>query len=369
MYRVLVHGSDEREYRSLKDVLPDNIKLNYIIDRNRLLNMVDEDIHGIVLRFSNPDYTDLTFVKKVSDSIGFAGVIVVVSGVTPAQAVSCMRNGAYDCFVGPLDGETISPCLVRMIDTSFSMEQKKTATFISGDSRIMADLRKRLVLLAKDSHPVLITGETGSGKDLAARTIHMTSSRREEPFIAVNCAAYTDELLRSELFGSLRGAYTDSTDRPGLFESSHGGTLFLDEIGELSPCCQSALLRIIEDGTIRRMGGVKTKHVDVRIIAATNRNIDEAIQSGTFRRDLYYRLSQLAVNIPPLRKHREDIPRLVREYLKKNNPQSRWKIDSAAMAKLIRYSWPGNVRELQSVVLNASLSAKEHIIRSKNIVL
>lgn len=367
MYHVLIHGSNEHEYRSLKDVLPDSIKLNYIIDRNRLLNMANEEIHGIVLRFSNPDFSDLAFMKKVSDTVGFAGVIVVVSGVTPAQAVSCMRNGAYDCLVGPLDGGTVGACLVRMIETSFSFEGKTPETLISGHSKVIVNLRKRLALLAKNSHTVLITGETGSGKDLAARTIHLLSPRREEPFIALNCAAYSDELIRSELFGSFRGAYTGSTDRPGFFESSHGGTLFLDEIGELSTQCQSALLRTLEEGTIRRIGSVKTKRVDVRIIAATNRNIDEAIKSGTFRRDLFYRLSQLSVNVPPLRKHREDIPCLFWEFLNNIDPECRWRIDPEAMAKLVHYSWPGNVRELQSIVLNASLASQDHFIRSKNI--
>jgi two-component system nitrogen regulation response regulator GlnG/two-component system response regulator HydG len=216
---------------------------------------------------------------------------------------------------------------------------------------------------------VLLTGETGSGKELAAETIHNLSRYAEGPFTAVNCASYNDDLLGSEMFGSLRGAFTGSTDRPGLFEISNGGTLFLDEIGELSIRGQASLLRVIEEGCVRRMGSHKTRAVDVRIIAATNKNLQKGMKLGTFRKDLFFRLNLLGINVPPLRKRKADIPRLSRNYLKSLFPETPWRLESPAVSLLISHSWPGNVRELQSVLLKASINAERGIIRTRDICL
>jgi transcriptional regulator with PAS, ATPase and Fis domain len=218
-------------------------------------------------------------------------------------------------------------------------------------------------------YPVLITGETGSGKELAARTIHSQSNRRSGPFTAVNCASFPDDILGSELFGSRRGAFTGSVDRPGLFESSNGGTLFLDEIGELSIQGQACLLRVIEDGEVRRIGANTTRAVDVRVVAATNRDLRYSMKNGIFRSDLFYRLNLLGVTVPPLRKRREDIPDLSRDYLRKIRSDVHWRVESAAMALLVRHAWPGNVRELQSVLLRATLTAENGVLRAGDIAI
>ncbi|MCK5735201.1 MAG: sigma-54-dependent Fis family transcriptional regulator, partial [Spirochaetaceae bacterium] len=281
---------------------------------------------------------------------------------TAAQAVSCMRFGAYDCLTGPMNGRTIGASLDRMIQPSIPDKQ-----LFSGESSIIMIMQKRLIQYSSLPYPVLITGETGSGKDLAAKTIHLQGNRREKSFTAVNCASYPEDLLTTELFGSLKGAFTGSTDRPGLFESSSGGTLFLDEIGELSLRNQGSLLRVIEDGYVRRMGSHKTKKIDVRIIAATNKNLRKCIRHGSFRSDLFYRLNLLGITIPPLRKRKEDIPGLTREYLKTIQTKTPWQVENRAMSVLIRHNWPGNVRELQSVLLRASLSSENNKIRASDL--
>jgi DNA-binding NtrC family response regulator len=210
--------------------------------------------------------------------------------------------------------------------------------------------------IAPTNVSVLILGESGTGKELVARTIHAQSTRHSEPFIAVNCAALPETLLESELFGSEKGAFTDAREqRKGRFELAHGGTLFLDEIGDLTPATQVKFLRVLEEAEIMRLGGVKPIKIDARIIAATNKNLELAIERNEFRQDLYYRLKVITVTIPPLRERREDIPLLVdtfiTDFCAKNNLEFPG-ITPEAMEVLVNYSWPGNVRELQNLVKN-----------------
>ena len=365
MYRILYLGQKKINYFRLKDGLPEHIHLEPEHERSGLeKSLASTRTHGIILPLSNPGPDELGYLKKVLGIPGVPGVIVIANYMTAAQAVCCMRHGAFDCLTGPVNGIVMGSCLNRMIHIYHSDEK-----LIAGNSSVIEDLIDRLIKYSDLPHPVLITGETGSGKELAARTIHYHSRRRDGPFTAVNCAYFPDDILGSELFGSRRGAFTGSVDRPGLFESSCGGTLFLDEIGELSIQGQASLLRVIEEGTVRRMGSNETKSVDVRILAATNRNLRDSMKNGLFRSDLFYRLNLLGVTVPPLRKRREDIPRLSRDYLKKIRSDQHWRIESGAMAMLVHHTWPGNVRELQSVLLRASLSVENGVLRAGDIAI
>ena len=328
--------------------------------------------HGIILSLSNPGPEEFSFLKKIIEIPQVPGVIVTSNYMTAAQAVSCMRFGAYDCLTGPANGEVIAACLKRMIHPKLSeseSEEKKAEPLLAGNSPAVNALRSRLQKFSKLPYPVLISGETGSGKELAAKTIHSLGNRCQKPFTAVNCASFNDDLLGSEMFGSTSGAFTGSTNRAGLFEITTGGTLFLDEIAEFSLRAQASLLRVIEDGYIRRVGSHKTKPVNVRIIAATNKDLRLCIRQGTFRNDLFFRLNLLEVTVPPLRERKEDIPRLCRDYLQTLPEGNRWRIENSALSVLVRYRWPGNVRELQAVLLKASLTAVNFRLKAGDISL
>jgi len=368
MYRILYVGQDRSKFLFLRDNLPLCMKLERGHEKVTLQTSIDSvKPHGIILPLLNPGPDDFSLLKMIIQLPRAPGVIITANYMSAAQAVSCMRFGAYDCLVGPMSGEVIAASLNRMIQPEVDRENEDTGRLLSGKSSIIKALHKRLLKYADLPYPVLISGETGSGKDLAAKTIHSMGKRRNRPFIAVNCATYTDELLGSEIFGSSKGAFTGSIDKPGLFEASNGGTLFLDEIGEMSIRGQASLLRIIEEGYVRRMGSHKTRAVDVRIIAATNQNLRQCMKLGTFRNDLFYRLNLLGVTIPPLRKRKEDIPQLSMEYLNTLSPETPWKIENRALSILFHYHWPGNVRELQSVLLKASITARNGGIRAADL--
>ncbi len=233
-------------------------------------------------------------------------------------------------------------------------EERRERYFeLIGASDEMQDLYRKIDLVVPTDMPVLILGETGTGKELVARRIHMGGPRREREFVATNCASMAETLLESELFGHERGAFTGADRaRPGLFELAHRGTLFLDEVGDMSPRMQADLLRALQSGEVRRIGGRETKHVDVRVIAATHRDLAELIRRGEFRQDLYFRLNVLSLHLPPLRNHPDDIPLLAGELLGRLAADGRPApvVSERAMRRLVAYSWPGNVRELENVV-------------------
>ncbi len=235
---------------------------------------------------------------------------------------------------------------------------------IVGESRAMVELRARILRYAKTEATVLISGETGTGKELIARLLHDLSPRREAPFVAVNCAALPGPLAESELFGSTRGAYTGAVQgRSGLLSRASGGTLFLDEFGELAPEVQSKLLRALELGTYRPVGANREEHADVRIVAATNRDLERSVLRGEFRADLYYRINVLQIVAPPLRKHRGDIPHITGEILGEILPEgSKIRITESVMAELLRAPWPGNVRELKNVLHRSLVMSSGDVI-------
>jgi DNA-binding NtrC family response regulator len=238
---------------------------------------------------------------------------------------------------------------------------------IIGRSKVMAELYQIMAKVIDSEVPVLVTGESGTGKEVIANALHANGSRKDKAFVVQNCSAFNENLLESELFGHVRGAFTGAVrDKQGLFEVADGGTIFLDELGEMSPALQVKLLRVLQDGTFMPVGGTKQKHVDVRIIAATNRNLEEMVQRGTFREDLFYRLNVVNIRLPSLREREGDVPLLVEHFLKKmaeRSGRASKRINEGAMVALERYHWPGNIRQLENELQRAVvMSGKEELI-------
>jgi DNA-binding NtrC family response regulator len=262
----------------------------------------------------------------------------------------CRELGVTECFGKPIDVEEVVLVGRRLVER----QRLREITGIVGDTDVMEEVLERVVQIASVDSTVLIQGESGTGKELVARGIHALSSRRHRPFIAINVAALPDTLLESELFGHEKGAFTGAASlRKGLFELAHTGTIFLDELGEMPLATQTKLLRVLEEREFRRVGGEDVQRVDVRVIAATNRNLREQVELGEFRRDLYHRLNILRIEIPPLRERRPDIPRLIERFVRefsRAHDRPFPGIDAAAMELLVEYAWPGNVRELRNLV-------------------
>ncbi|MDY0191606.1 MAG: sigma-54 dependent transcriptional regulator [Desulfuromonas sp.] len=288
--------------------------------------------------------------------------IIMMSGhATIETAVTATKLGAYDFIEKPLSLEKLLVCVHNALKVHELVEENKTLKAkisrdynIIGNSAIIEDLKQQIAIAAPTSGWVLITGENGTGKELVAQSIHRQSKRYDKPFIEVNCAAIPEDLIESELFGHEKGAFTGATTkRKGKFDLANDGTLFLDEIGDMSLKTQAKILRILQEQKFERVGGQKTIEVNVRVIAATNKSLEEEIQAGNFREDLFYRLNVLPFHVPALRERAEDIPMLCQHFLKsycdKENTENKH-IDQAALDIMQAYHWPGNVRELKNLI-------------------
>lgn len=305
-----------------------------------------------------------------------ATVIVMSAYGNSEQAIEAMKAGAYDYLQKPFQPDEVVLALrkaeerelLRRENVALREEMRREFRFddILAKSGEMQNIFRTISKIADYKTTVLITGESGVGKELVARALHTQSNRRAGRFVAVNCGAIPENLLESELFGHKRGAFTDAiSDRRGLFEEADGGTLFLDEIGEIPLGLQVKLLRVLQESTIRRLGDVKDVSVDVRIVAATHRDLQSEISAGRFREDLFYRLNVLPIVVPPLRERREDIMLLVEHFMARNNARLGTRVrgfDAEARRLLIEYSWPGNVRELENTVERAMVLAEGETI-------
>ncbi len=303
-------------------------------------------------------------------------IIIMTAYSSVESAVEALKAGAYDYLIKPLDFEVLKLALERAREhaglkaENRELKAKINADFhpgnIIGRSRPMKELMDMVAMIAPSEATVLITGQSGTGKELVARSIHLNSPRKPGPWVVVNCAAISETLLESELFGHEKGSFTGAERRrEGRFKQADGGTIFLDEIGETSAAMQAKLLRVIQEREIQRVGGEEVLKVDVRIIAATNRDLEAEVRKGNFREDLYYRLNVVMLKIPPLRERMDDIPLLAQNFLeiyaKKNRKQVKG-FSPLAMDMLIRYDWPGNVRELENAVERAViLMSGDHI--------
>ena len=327
----------------------------------------------VVSDLSLPDGSGLDLLQSVRQ-MGPSTVFVIITAYgTVENALEACRQGADDYVTKPFSREqlmfTIEKALrTRMLEKEnvhLRSELIKGYDFsnIVARSPAMHDVLKLVGRVAETESTVLILGESGTGKELIARALHYNSPRKRGPLITVNCPSIPDNLLESELFGHVRGAYTGATrDRKGKFELAEGGTIFLDEIGDLKPELQAKLLRVLQERQIERIGAEKQIKVDVRIVAATNRNLFELVQQGAFREDLYYRLAVFPIQLPPLRKRRKDIPHLVQHFLKKLAPEQTVRVTPEAMDLLQAYDWPGNVRELENAIERAFILADNQVI-------
>ena len=300
---------------------------------------------------------------------------------TVDTAVEAMKEGAYDYLTKPVDIQRLKILLDKIVERLETLREVKAlrrqlrehGTFgpLIGNSAAMRKIYQVVELAAPTAASVLITGESGTGKELVAQTLHQLSPRATFPFVAINCAAIPETLLESEIFGHEKGAFTGAADRrQGCFELADHGTLFLDEIGEMAPTLQVKLLRVLQERTFRRLGGRTEQSVDVRVIAATNIDPVEAVQKGTLREDLYYRLNVFAFRLPTLRERREDLPLLVQAFIGEFNARNQKAIvgpDQEAMQILEHYGWPGNVRELRNVIERATILAPGPLIEPKHL--
>jgi DNA-binding NtrC family response regulator len=303
-------------------------------------------------------------------------VIVMASDATLEAAVEAVKDGAFDFLQRPFDHPDALGLKVRqalkhrnLVRRTRRLEENAGVElpYVLGNSRYMAEVMRVVGRVAPTRHSVLISGETGTGKEIVARAIHRLSQRAALPFLAVNCSALTEQLFESELFGHEKGSFTGAVARrDGLFQNADGGTLFLDEIGELPPALQAKLLRVLQDGEVRRVGGNASARVDVRIVAATNHDLDTDVAGGKFRDDLYYRLNVVAIRLAPLRERREDIAPLAGYFLAKGQDETpviaRKRLSPSTLHILEHYAWPGNVRELENVIRRAMALADGEVI-------
>jgi DNA-binding NtrC family response regulator len=294
-------------------------------------------------------------------------VIGLTEATEPTGRDICRQLGLSECFPKPIEPDEVALIGKRLIQR----EELRDITGIVGATDAMEEVLERVVQIAPVASTVLILGESGTGKELVARGIHALSPRRHRPFIAINVAALTETLLESELFGHEKGAFTGASDRrKGFFELANGGTIFLDEMGEMPPGTQVKLLRVLEEREFRRVGGEESIRVDVRVVAATNRDLRDQVLTGAFRRDLYHRLNVLRIDLPPLRSRREDIPRLIERFIRQfstEHDRPFLGIDPEALRILIEYDWPGNVRELRNLIESMVVLAPGRVIRPEDI--
>jgi DNA-binding NtrC family response regulator len=298
--------------------------------------------------------------------------VILVTGFGSLEtAVEATREGAYDFISKPFKVEDVVAAARRAMggkhpgdasaDEWHEADPRAVENEITGRSPAMIRLYLEIARVAPSRATILITGESGTGKELVARSIHRHSPRAARGFVAVNCGALTETLLEAELFGALKGSYTGANaDRKGLWEEAEGGTLFLDEIGETSQAMQVKLLRTLQEGEIRAVGATRSRKVDARIIAATNKTLEVEVKAGRFREDLFYRLSVVTMHLPPLRERRTDVPLLAQSFLRAVAPEDQrpLRLSDEALARLVAYDWPGNVRELQSAIEHAALRAR-----------
>jgi DNA-binding NtrC family response regulator len=323
-----------------------------------------------------PEMSGLDLLREIKRHDDSIEVVVMTGYPTIASAVEALKEGAYDYLSKPLILDELRHLMARVTERRFlkgevqslraRLGEELAVNELIGNAQPMQRVKEIISKVATTDSPVLIEGESGTGKELVAAAIHRLSSRNKGPFIPVNCSAIPEDLLESEFFGHVRGAFSGAvSDALGLFRGANEGTIFLDEIAELSPGLQVKLLRVLQEMQVRPVGSTKAHPVDVRVIAATNRDLDRSIADGRFRQDLYYRLNVVRVSLPPLRSRREDIPALVNHFLRRYNRRFRRDVKGItpdALATLSGYDFPGNVRELENVIERAfAMGAREQI--------
>jgi DNA-binding NtrC family response regulator len=375
--RVLV-VDDEPSRKGLRELLA---RWGYLVDEaadgQAALEKARTFLPSVVVSdLVMPGLDGLGLLRALQDELPFASVIILTGHGTVETAVAALKEGAYDYLTKPLDVPRLRILIQKALDKAQTTREvtllRRTLKEVWGYGQLvgaspaMREVFGLLELAAPTSAPVLLSGESGTGKELAARTLHELSPRHRDPFVPVNCAAIPETLLESEIFGHEKGAFTGALERRvGCFELAHGGTIFLDEVAEMTPSTQAKFLRILQDGMLRRLGGKTEVAVDVRVVAATNKDPEKAIRDGALREDLYYRLNVFSISLPPLRERREDIPLLIRAFLDEFDAKydKRVKaVDEIVLEILRRHPWPGNVRELRNVLERAVIACAADVI-------
>lgn len=387
--KVLIVDDEPGVRDSLKLLLKSNFEVNTAQDGREALEIIKSFGPDIVLLdVMMPRLDGMQTLRHLREDGFKKPVIMLTAANTVKTAVQAMKLGAIDYLNKPFDVEEITSLIVETLDSGdveersgsvasevpeIPQQELPEADFgpMVGSSDAMKEVFRKVELVAKKDTTVLITGESGTGKELIARQIHQLSPRKDKPFIAINCAAIPETLIESELFGHERGSFTSAVDqRVGHFELANGGTLFLDEIGELSMPVQVKMLRFLQEQEFYRVGSSKPQRVDVRVITATNTQLEELIKDGRFRQDLYYRIHVINVPLPPLRDRFEDIPHLVKHFIDKFAPtygEREMELSKEAVERLVQYEWPGNVRELENVVESLMALAVEDTIKEEDL--
>jgi two-component system, NtrC family, response regulator AtoC len=377
--RLMVIDDDKLQRWSLKEKLNGTNEYEVTLHESAedaLKKLTPEQADMILLDIGLPGMNGVSALKEIHKIDPELPVIMITADDQTSRVVECMRLGASDYVCKPFDFEKLGMALQRVWESvklrrEISMlrrqEQRQQLQSIIGNSPQMQLFKQDLVKVAEsDSATVLLQGENGTGKDLAAKVIHACSNRRNQPFHAINCAAIPETLIESELFGYERGAFTDAkNNRKGIFELANGGTLLLDEIGEMPLSMQARLLRVLEERSFKRLGGSQDIHINVRLIASTNRNLDQAVAEGRFRQDLLYRLKVIPLHLPSLREHTDDLPLLIEYFIGQYNMEFHRNvrgISPEALKLLQQYTWPGNIRELRNVLERAIILGNDEPI-------
>jgi two-component system response regulator AtoC len=382
---VLIVDDEKHTREGLQQALAENYDVTVAANADEAFNLFDSQPFDVVLTdLRMPGKSGLKVIDKALALPNRPAVLMMTAYGNIETAVEAMKRGAVDFLTKPVNIERLEVLIQRALKTKTlevevkqlheRLDEKFSFEGIIGNSQKLRDVIDRVKLVAPSRATILIDGESGTGKELIAQAIHQSSPRARAPFVAVHCAALSENLLESEIFGHERGAFTGAMERRiGRFEAADGGTLFLDEIGEISPAIQVKLLRFLETKAIERVGGSKPIDLDVRLVAATNRNLDQMVRDGKFREDLFFRLNVVRITMPPLRERQDDVPLLLNHYLKlfsEENGLPPLTLEAGALRTLTSYPWPGNIRELRNfcenaVVLRRGGSFTEYDLESK----
>ena len=382
-HRILVADDEAASRKGLKALLSNwGYEVEEASDGEEALQRAVAFLPAVVVAdLVMPKLDGLGLLKAIQEELPFATVIILTGHGTIETAVDAMKHGAYDYLTKPVDVPRLRILIQRALEKGEAVREvtllrrrlKKVWGFgkLVGKSKAMQEVYRLIDLAAPTSAPVLISGESGTGKELVAHILHELSPRSQKAFVAVNCSAIPETLLESEIFGHERGAFTGAMERRvGCFELANEGTIFLDEIAEMSTATQAKFLRILEDGTVRRLGGKQEIKIDVRVLAATNKDPLKAIKDGALREDLYYRLNVFTLPLPALRERGEDIPLLIQAFVEELNVKYEKRIksvDEVTLQALLRHPWPGNVRELRNTIERAMIVCETDLVASRHL--
>ena len=382
MAKILIVDDELSIIEVLKSLLTrDGHTVTTSTDGRNALKKLKEDVFDLLITdIRLPEIDGITLLRQARELQSHLAVIVITAYAKVDNAVEAMKNGAFDYVTKPFKFDEIRLTVQRALSYEQALAENEVLkssldthfhfNCLVGDSKPMRKVYKLIEKVARTNSTVLITGESGTGKELVARALHSASSRFEKPFITINCTAMPETLLESELFGYRKGAFTGATsNKKGLFEVADGGTIFLDEIGSIPLNMQMKLLRVLQEKEIRQVGGTEDIKIDVRVIAATNENLQQKIQDQEFREDLFYRLSVIPIELPPLAQRKEDIPQLVNHFLYIYNKDNLRQVDISPQAvKLLgQYNWPGNVRELENTIKRSATLCDNDIIEPNDL--